>query len=313
MPRVAEVELADLEGHCRPRAERIPAGASVAGASPLPQTASARSSAPRRHPAAAREVGGAALEQHRVARDEHALGRDRGRVLLLARVQRVGGDLAALGRAERDQQLEARARGRGRAARAARTRARSAAPATTPARPGTPRPASRSARPRPGRPARCAGRRRGSRAARRSAQLGRAGDDRRVQLVRVGSASASRNASQIASSTSGSVGDRGVRAGRLEPRVGPRERGGEALGVGGGAQARARAGCDSRRRRRARRACVTTPGERRVLGAPGAARARPRGAPREPLHVVLGAELAASRSGSSRSGGCGGRRAARGS
>ena len=33
------------------------------------------------------------------------------------------------------------------------------------------------------------------------------------------------------------LGDRGMRAGELEAGVGPRERGGEALGVGGGAQA----------------------------------------------------------------------------
>ena len=292
--RVAEVERADLE---------LTAGPAPSGRRRAPRRRARRPGPRRRARGRARRGGprhasarSAARRSSsmRVAGHEHALGRDRGRVLLLAEVQPVGGDRERAGGAERRQQLEARARGRGRAARGARTRARSAAPATSRARPGTPRPASRRARPRPGRPGRCAGRRRGCRAASPLAQLGCAATIASCSSVarRAGEREQEREPDRLLQV--GLLGDRRVRAGRLEPRVGPGERGGEALGVGGRAQAGHErvavavvGGAGDALR-------VTTPGERARLGVlAAAARARARAAAPEPVDVALGLELAA--------------------
>ena len=68
-------------------------------------------------------------------------------------------------------------------------------------------------------------------------QLGPRRDDRLVQLVRAGRHEREQEREPERLVLHRLLGDRGVRAGELEPGVGPGERGGEALGVGGRAQA----------------------------------------------------------------------------
>ena len=154
-----------------------------------------------------------------------------------------------------DQQLEARARGRSRAARAARTRARSAARATSRARRGRPRPASRRAPPRRGRRATVRGSApgmSGSLAARPARARGddraRAARARRGRRARAGTRARSPPRGRAPSATAG------YGPGRLEPRGGrarARRRGARRRRWRAG---RGRAGCGSRRRPRARRA-----------------------------------------------------------
>ena len=307
--RGAEVERPDLELTAGPARRGPPAAPRRRAPRPRPRRASARSSAPSADAARLREVGGAALEQHHVARHQHALGGQRGGVVGLADVQRVGGDARRRRRRRACSAARSARCGRGRAARAARTCGRSAARASTRARRGTPRPACRRARPRRGRRAPCAGRRRGCRAPRRSPSSGASATIASCSSRAPGGTSASRNASQIASSCTGSSATAGCGPGRLEPRVGPRQRGGQALGVGGGAQAGDErvavavvGGAGDALGDDARRAALAC--------SPALRRARA-GGPRGGGGPALGLRARASRSGSSRSGGCGGRRAAR--
>ena len=99
-------------------------GGRLAGGRPapgVPQTASAAVERGERQPQRLGELGARRSSSSGSPETSSALGGERGRVVLEAEEQLARGELVAAGGAERGQQVEARARGRSRAARAART------------------------------------------------------------------------------------------------------------------------------------------------------------------------------------------------
>ena len=274
----------------------------------VPQTARPRSSAASGSrtppPARARGARAAACRRTRAAAWPRAWSRRPRTEVQLAGLQVVvAGAPSAVSRSKRRGAAEAGQRSR------SNTRAKRRS-GVQPPRPRTRPPASRRAPPRRGRPRRCGGARRAGRPGRRPPR--RAGGARRLlELGRVGAGEREQEREPARLLGVGLGGDLGVRARRLEPLGRGGQRGGEPLGVGRRAQAgRERVAVAVVGARATRR--VTTPEPRpRRRASRRCARARARAGARQARGALARARPPARgcRSGTWRSGGCGGRRA----
>ena len=232
-----------------PRSSRdcgLTAATAPRGSAPAPRRPGRRPACPRRARPRSSAASGtlarlgqlarAALEQQLVAGHEQPLRRVGG-VVLARRAAARRPQLVAAGGAERGQQVEARG-ARPKPGSASRSNTRAKRRSRRPRRLAAERrlPASRRARPRRGRRRRCGARSAAGPAARRPPTRA-APRARALELGRLRPGEREQERQPRRLLEVGLGGDLRVRAGRLEPRRGGGQRGGEPLGVGGRAQA----------------------------------------------------------------------------